>query len=138
MCQPNLQSHLNHLWDQLKHENDMLNHRLSWLWTLQGLLFASFGLLLENISAGKLPISTICAVGICSCISVGYSVQKGHQVLNSIRPSINTILRKIESDLALDETKTVKSGCFAFLHPWRFMPWVICVAWAVLLWWVQK
>lgn len=97
--QLNLQQHLGHLWERLKHENDMLNHRLSWLWTLQGFLFASFGLLSKEMNiAGKIPISIICAVGICSCFSVGYSVQKGHQVLDVLHLAIKNIANKIEAD----------------------------------------
>lgn len=137
--QLNLQQHLGHLWERLKHENDMLNHRLSWLWTLQGFLFASFGLLSKEMNiAGKIPISIICAVGICSCFSVGYSVQKGHQVLDVLHLAIKNIANKIEADLILPQTPIVEPDFLAFLHPWRFLPWTICGAWIVLLWWVYE
>jgi hypothetical protein len=134
---PERQQHLQHLWDRRKHENELINHRLSWLWTLQGLLFAAFGLLAkETGTLGRLPISVICFVGIASCLSVGYSVWKGHQELNALKRVVMDLAAHIESALELESPDSVAANGLAFLHPWRFLPWVMLLAWLLLFAWV--
>ena len=132
-----LQQHLQHLWDRIKHENDLINHRLSWLWTLQGLLFAAFGLIAKETKAfGELPISVICGVGIVSCLSVGYGVWKGHQVLDGLKPVATALAARIESSLSLEpKSPTPQSSHLAFLFPWRCLPWIMLIAWLLLLGW---
>lgn len=132
-----LQQHLNHLWDRLKHENEMIDDRLSGLWTLQGLLLVSFGLLSSQMNMGKMPISIICFIGLCSCFSIGYSVHKGQQVLDALRTMVKDVANQIESGLALTPTHDPAQDTLAFFHPWRFLPWLLCLAWLALLWWTH-
>ncbi|WP_376987220.1 hypothetical protein [Bosea sp. R86505] len=33
--------------EQIRHEDGLVNHRLSWLLTIQGLLFASIGIMIK-------------------------------------------------------------------------------------------
>lgn len=98
-----LQQHLQHLWERVKHENEMINHRLSWLWTLQGLLFATFGYMLKDNTKtfNKFPISVICLVDIASYASVGYSLWKGRQVLTVLTPAFLDLATHIELALKL-------------------------------------
>jgi hypothetical protein len=111
-----LQQHLQHLWERVKHENEMINHRLSWLWTLQGLLFATFGYMLKDNTKtfNNFPISVICLVGIASCASVGYSLWKGHQVLTVLKPAFLDLATHIESALKLITPSAVEPDALAF------------------------
>jgi hypothetical protein len=36
--------------DKIRHENELTNHRLTWNFTIQGLLFASYGLCVQSIA----------------------------------------------------------------------------------------
>jgi hypothetical protein len=133
-----LQQHLQHLWERVKHENEMINHRLSWLWTLQGLLFATFGYMLKDNTKtfNKFPISVICLVDIASYASVGYSLWKGRQVLTVLTPAFLDLATHIELSLKLITPSAVEPDALAFLYPWRFLPWAILGAWVALFAWV--
>ncbi|HEX4966405.1 MAG TPA: hypothetical protein VF173_36695 [Thermoanaerobaculia bacterium] len=130
--------HLQHLWDREKHENDLINHRLSWLWTLQGLLFTAFGVLAaKDVKTFGMPISVICGVGMASCFSVWWSLRKGHQMLRNIVPVANALVERIKLPYGL-AGPTRPSDSHSFLLPWRCLPLVMLLAWLVLLGWVLR
>ncbi len=128
-----LQKRLSDVSAQVQHENELLNHRLTWMWTLQGLLFAAYGFLSRE-SIEKFTATTVCVVGIVSCISIGYSLLVGVKVLDIINPVANDLRKDI--DTRLDRVPTGISGkpsFWAFLFPWIILPWFMAGTWLVLL-----
>ena len=67
--------------ERAKHEDDLLNHRMTWMWTLQGLLFTALGLLW---AVHPLPACLITIVGLASCISVGFAPQCGVRAIHNL------------------------------------------------------
>jgi hypothetical protein len=60
--------------DMIKHENELVNQRLTWMFTLQGPLFAASSFLWkENI----LPVMVFGFVGITSNILICYTPNRG-------------------------------------------------------------
>lgn len=124
-----------HWSNRSKNECEMINHRLVWLWTLQGLLFTSFAIFIKIEVNSYFVSLIICVIGILSCVSVGYSVHRAHKVIESLEPGIKILKGKIEERLKL-EIKIDENGCFNFLHPWRCLPWFVMLIWFILLFWV--
>ena len=67
--------------ESAKHEDDLLNHRMTWMWTLQGLLFTALGLLWR---VHVLPAVLICIVGLLSCVSIGFSLRCSVRALQNM------------------------------------------------------
>ena len=65
----------------IQHEDDLLNHRLTWMWTLEGLLFGAVGFMWKESVA---PLIAIATVGLFSCISVGYSLDSGLRAVRDL------------------------------------------------------
>lgn len=51
----------------IQNENEIINHRVSWLNTIQGLLFASLGIIWDKHNVQQL-MYLLCSVGICTSI----------------------------------------------------------------------
>lgn len=115
---------------QVTHENELLNHRLTWMWTLQGLLFTAYSVLYkENFAAG-----VICIVGLASCISIGYSLAISVKVLDILNPLASDLRSEIDTCLGRNFSGlTGKSSVWAFLFPWKFLPKFMGIVWIVLL-----
>ena len=118
-----------HLNGEIQHENDLLNHRLTWLLTLEGLLFASFGLLIAR-QQEDFPVVVICIVGAAACGSIGYILRRG---VKELRP-LNDEARRVRGDLRryheLEEIPV--PGELEFLFPWIFLPWIFGAGWFAL------
>lgn len=111
-----LQTHLEHLWDRLKHENELIHQRLSWFLTIQGALFATFGLMVEKLitleTSPKLDklkflASVVCLVGFCSAMSALYAAWRAHRVLGHVRPAVDRVAARINRCL---DIKTPEPG----------------------------
>ncbi len=123
-----LQQRLADVSAQVRHENDLLNHRLSWMWTLQGLLFAAYGILADR-NVDTFTATIVCLVGVVSCISVGYSLMVGTRALNVLNPLANNLRKEIDVLLGLQSIKDDQQSFWAFLLP-KFLrdflfPWII-------------
>ncbi len=115
----------------LEHENNLIDHRLTWMGTLQGLLFTAFAVLTTD---GKhyFPTLIISIVGVVSCISVAYSLYWSNKELEKLGDH-SSVFFKILSELPPDSKK--EKNCLSkynFLWPWLFLPWVFCIAWTLL------
>ena len=58
----------------IRHENDLMNHRLSWFNTLQGLLFAALAFSWDKPDSSGL-VYMLCALGALLCLSTHYSLR---------------------------------------------------------------
>ena len=65
----------------IQHENTLLNQRMVWMWTLQGLLFSAIGFLWKF---NKLPVLIISLVGFLSCFSIGYSLNRANKAIKDL------------------------------------------------------
>lgn len=128
-----VQRHLQYIYDRVKHEDDLVNHRLTWLLTLQGLLFTAFALLTRDaFEVGRIVIGV---TGLVSSVSVGYSTLFSHRALDRLHPILEELAARIERDFEMVHPERVCAGPITPFLPWPFLPWVFVAAWFVLLAW---
>jgi len=102
-----------------RYENELINQRLSWFGTLQGLLFAALAVAWNDPSAMYL-IWIICGVGLLVAISIGVGTYRANRRLR---------LDKLDPD---DGDPFVLRQIVWRLMPGRFIPWVFALAWVFI------
>lgn len=115
--------------DQVRHENELMNHRMTWLWTVQGLLFASFGLLLGQAS-DTVATFTVCVVGTVSSVSIGYSLTIGSRVLDDLNPMVHRLAA--DCHLSPKALTGCSPGRACLLLPWSILPRFFAAVWIAL------
>ncbi|NJN87574.1 MAG: hypothetical protein HC881_16265 [Leptolyngbyaceae cyanobacterium SL_7_1] len=102
----------------LIHENDLMNHRITWFITLQGLLFAALGFAWDKQDAQKL-ILILSILGTLTSISSGFVLWGGASAIDELlkKTTIGRRAKKIER----------------FFYPWYTFPLLFLAAWIVIL-----
>jgi hypothetical protein len=70
--------------EMVRHENELMNHRVSWLLTLQGLLFTALGFAWDKADAHAL-IYVFCATGAVVAISSQTVLNGARQAIDQLR-----------------------------------------------------
>lgn len=126
----NLLLKYNHYRSIIEHENILLNHRMTWMWTLQGLLFTASSFFKKFLN-GNFPVFLICIIGIFTCISISYSLNKSRRKLDSLHNDVE----KLSNNSELENVIPVhykNDSIFDFLYPWKFLPITFAFAWISL------
>ena len=121
----------NLLWERMKFENEMINQRLTWLGTLEGLLLAALAFAWGKPEA-KFIIYILGLLG----IAVALSIAEGTSRANAALANLGTYWDKTKpKDYRGPDVEDVRSqsGCFGWLMPGRFLPLAFAVAWALIL-----
>lgn len=114
----------------IEHENILLNHRMTWMWTLQGLLFTAASLFYKFLK-DSFPVITICLVGLITCISISYCLYKSHKKLNTLHDEVKVISSN-EEIINMIPNYNNSDNFFDFLYPWKFLPITFAFAWIAL------
>lgn len=123
-----------------EHEDNVKNHRMGWLWALQGLLFnALTNVWTEAVHPGLLII--ICTIGAISCFSIGHAIRCSSVALDRMTSTGRALLREnfncrcgdlvdiVLGDLDQDrDLKPVKC-----LLPWNMLSYAIGCSWVLIL-----
>lgn len=115
----------------IAHENELINHRLTWFITLQGLLMAALGFAWDKTDARGL-VFVFCGLGILSAISTATILWGGAAAIE--RLSMIEELHK--GCMVIGRRATLFEKIF---YPWFAMPVLFAVAWALICWlnWVR-
>lgn len=114
----------------IQHEDDLLNHRLTWMWTLEGLLFSAAGFVWKESLA---PLIAIAIVGLLSCISIGYSLNRGLCAVRDLFGMAGTFKDDLPKTFKLPPTIGSRRRAIEWLLPGRFLPWLFGMAWIGLV-----
>ena len=114
----------NNLLDSIKHENELINHRLNWLGVFQGFLFAALALGLNNSMTGIVYIT--CGLGFFVAISVGVSTFKANDAINTYENEA----KKLDPQCGIYLTN--QSGCFWWLMPGYSIPPAFAISWLII------
>ena len=113
----------------IEHENTLINQRMTWMWTLQGLLVAAVGIMWD---IHYLLIFLICAFGFFSCVSVGISLKSALRAIDSLLKDANTRL----SEGGYDGPRVIGSPgirpVISKFQPGNLLPWLMMIVWVLL------
>lgn len=137
-----------------QHEDNVMNHRMGWMWALQGLLFNAFALSLDNANSysGKIILLTLCFLGFFASLSFFYSFYCSDQALTKMAELSNRFLKKQDSArgcslvknslTSCNDLETVRAlvtggypslGGRKWFLPWKSLPLVIALGWLFLV-----
>jgi hypothetical protein len=110
-----LQRHLDYLYGLVKHETDLVDHRPTWFWTLQGLLFAAFGIVMtavlhptaitgpfQKIALAQCGIRII--IGVALCVNKELSTWKNYYLPRKLIQSHEKLRTQIEDFIGIDQS----------------------------------
>jgi hypothetical protein len=107
---------------RIMHENDLMNHRITWFITLQGLLFAALG-----FSWGKADTKTLIIIlgllGILTSASSAFVLWGGANAIEELL-SQPAIMKPLGRKSQWNEK---------YLYPWYSFPLLFAIAWAIIL-----
>lgn len=118
--------------EMIRHEDDLVNQRLGWMFALQGLLFTAAGFLWTT---SEWPVVTIGCVGLLSCVSVGYSLGRALSAMSELHKKASerkTSLLDVVRD-KLPPTVGARNRAVGWLLPAILLPWVIGAAWVAMI-----
>ena len=117
----------------IKHENELISHRLGWLMASQSLLYVALAFFWHKEFEGVIIIAL---VGIFSCLSFGFSLRLADDAIKQIREKYSEKFE--DKDKGEEDYPPVigyEGGKYSFLLPWLFLPWLHAIAWASLVAW---
>ncbi len=111
----------------IEHENELLNHRMTWMWTFQGLLMGATAFAWED---SKMLLGIISFIGFTSAISFGLSFVSALRAIKNILTNWD----KYSSENPGYEGPSVigsdrKGGIHTFFKPWGALPWIVAFLW---------
>jgi len=116
--------------DMIKHENELVNQRLTWMFTLQGLLFAATGFLRKD---SILPVIVFGFVGIISCISIGYSLTLGLNAIKDLLALARKYKKSLPAHWVFPPSIGSRRQAIERILPGILLPWVLGIAWITIL-----
>ena len=117
--------------ERIKQENELINHRLTWLGAFQGLLLASLAFAWDKSDA-KMIIVVLGILGILVAISVGIGTCRANGSINNCNAEWDRIRPNEYSGLDIEGVRS-QSGYFWWLMPGYFVPWAFAAAWIAIL-----
>ena len=116
----------------IQHENELLNHRMSWMWALQGLLATASSFIWKD---EVMVVQLICAFGFLSSISFALSFKSSMRAIDSLLNSWHVYAAENPGYtgppvIGYPEPKLMTT----FFHPWHSLPWLSAIFWVLLAW----
>lgn len=112
--------------ERVKHENDLIHQRMSWLGTFQGLLFGAVAFAWKEASAGLL-VYIASAIGFLVSISIWYGIYRANLSLRNAVDYWDRIKPSQFQGLDAEGFRTSKS--IYWLMPGYFIPTVFALSW---------
>lgn len=109
--------------DLVKHENDLINHRLTWFITIQGLLFAALGFAWGKEDARQL-IFVLCPLGMLTSVSTAFALWGAAAAIERLCNGRGLVGQAVIGRQA---------GIARFAYPWFTFPVFFGLAWGAVL-----
>jgi hypothetical protein len=116
--------------DMIKHENELVNQRLTWLFTFQGLLFTATGFLWK---ASIFPVTVLGFIGIISCISIGYTLSRGLNAIKDLLALARDYKKPLTENWIFPPSIGSRRKAIELILPGILLPWVLGIAWIAIL-----
>lgn len=118
------------IFDKIKHENELVNNRLTWLGTFEGFLFASLSFAADK---NNMIAISICITGMLIAISIGNSTRGANKAIQLLELEFDKQIKAPEIPKILYIGYSARKGHFWWLNPGAFVPWVLAGVWFFLL-----
>lgn len=115
----------------IRHENELISHRLGWLGAFQGLLFAALAFAWEKDDVFFLAF-VVCVVGALIGVSIGIATKKANDAIRSLQEAWESLKSDDYNGPDIEGSRS-GSGMLDWILPGSFIPWVFAVAWTVIL-----
>jgi hypothetical protein len=116
----------------LQREEDLLHNRISWLMTIQGLLFTGLGFAWDKKDASGL-IMAFAFLGIFVSLSA-------HSILPFYSKASKELIAWWDANKPSDYTgpdvvgfRSAHKGIFWLVRPWRSLPFIFIIGWILIL-----
>lgn len=116
--------------EMIRHENELVNNRLHWMFTLQGFLFGATSFIWKNSQSGVILLGLI---GILSCASIGYTLARGLNAIHVLLVKTRDFCKGLPDDWQIPPVIGSRRKAIEWLLPSRMLPWVMGLAWIALL-----
>ncbi len=121
----------------IQHENELINHRVSWFLTFNGLLFAAFALHGDGFGAGCF-ILILAVIGITTAVSFFLVLMGAEKAINRLKGVWDEFGKRNTVDIfgKIDVLGHEYEGwkkILGWLHPWCSLPVLLAAAWAGIL-----
>ncbi|HYI62272.1 MAG TPA: hypothetical protein VEW93_10775 [Acidimicrobiales bacterium] len=124
----------------VQHEDQLRDHRLGWLLTLNGFMFASVGLAWQHPETGGL-LAGLAGLGVVVGISAVATMRVSDEAIRHLDEL--SAADVIDGQPPLPPVRAVDSAHFRglpgwerylpHLYIWNLVPWALVLAWAVVL-----
>ena len=125
--------------DDIRFNNELINHRLSWLGTLQGLLFAAISLMWNQAGNDGLAI-VICVLGAGVALSIGLATYGANLVIEDLEGKIAAHERTRRAHEHPDHAFEAPAPAWTnrlkwwwWMMPGYFVPWLFLAAWVGII-----
>lgn len=108
----------------IRHENEMINHRMNWFLVLQGFMFAGLAFAWDKSTALCVVFSI---VGALSSVSVGTLLRCGIKAIENLERM------KPEGESVIGKNRDEANKLIHFILPWNFIPVLMTLSWILLI-----
>jgi len=113
--------------DLIKTENELINQRLTWLGTFQGLLIAALAFTWNEESAVAV-VWVFCILGAMVSLSTSLAVYRANKAIKNYEDEWDSIKGKDYSGPDIEGVRS-SDGCFWWLMPGYILPWLFLLGW---------
>jgi hypothetical protein len=119
--------------EMIKTENELIDHRLTWLGIFQGLLLAALGFAWRDNKAGAI-LFVICALGAIVAVSIGIGTYRANKAIACLTAEWDKLRQGKYPDYCGPDVEGVRShsGWFWWLMPGYAIPWTFVVGWVAI------
>ncbi len=116
--------------DMIRHEDELLDQRLTWLCQIQGFLFTALAFTWKDPTAQHLVL-LLCTIGVLVAVSSYYGLNRAENAAASLRIWWETNKAPDYFGAMVIGLKPDKKLIY-FLRPWNFLPVLFSVAWVLV------
>ncbi|MDP2393278.1 MAG: hypothetical protein Q8M21_08485 [Methylococcaceae bacterium] len=115
------------------HENELQNHRMTWLLAIQGFLMTGLAFAWDKQDA-RMLIFVFCGLGILISLTFWEGLRISKKAQYDLRNKWDGERDKMPSYSGPDIVgyRSPQGSLLKYLRPWRFLPFIFIIAWGLI------
>jgi hypothetical protein len=126
-----IDEHAKTIREMVQHENTLQNYRITWLMTIQGLLFAGLAFAWDKQDA-RYVVVIFALLGVLVAVSCWSALRLGNRAFHELHAWWEPH-RPTYQGPPVSGHQAPSSGIMWWLRPWRLLPWVFVCGWIGIL-----